>query len=168
MRSVARQLLFDCFGKPSVARDVTCPARSRQVNGGKRPGGEPQVDAVQIADVRRAWGIGHGATLAPEWPLVHCSLCVLVNASEGCACALNSCRLSWGNPLPIKVFNIDLHRAFDSAGLGDLSDVEADAASDDGYLRGNSRYEDHRGWTWQDVRAALDVETSIVERLAAR
>lgn len=64
------------------------------------------------------------------------------------------------------MFNIEVHRAFDAAGLDDLSDVEADAASDDGYLRGNSRYEDHRGWTWRDLRAALDIETSIVERLA--
>lgn len=50
--------------------------------------------------------------------------------------------------------------------LQSLPDAEADAAGDDGYLRGNSRYEDHRGWTVRDVAAALAVETRVVESLA--
>lgn len=69
-------------------------------------------------------------------------------------------------PLPIKVFDIEVRRAIDPQGLDGLSDVEADVAGDDGYLRGNGRYEDHRGWRWEDVRATLDVEAAIVERLA--
>lgn len=57
-----------------------------------------------------------------------------------------------------------MHRAVDADVLDSLSELEADVASDEGYLRGNSRYEDHRGWGWEDLRAALTVEVSIVER----
>jgi hypothetical protein len=59
-----------------------------------------------------------------------------------------------------------VHRTIDPEGLDALSDMEADVASDEGYLRGNGRYEDHRGWRWEDVRAALSVEAALVERLA--
>lgn len=67
--------------------------------------------------------------------------------------------------MPIKDFDIEVHRAIDVDGLAALSEPEAEAASDEGYLRGNNRYEDHRGWNWEDVRAALKVEASIVEQL---
>lgn len=59
-----------------------------------------------------------------------------------------------------------MRREIDAGGLDALSEVDADTAGDDGYLRGNSRYEDHRGWSWEDVRASLTVETEIIDRLA--
>ncbi|MDP3175384.1 MAG: hypothetical protein Q8M88_13205, partial [Phenylobacterium sp.] len=64
--------------------------------------------------------------------------------------------------LTIKVFEIEVQRVIDEDALELISEVEADAASDEGYLRGNSRYDDHRGWTWNDVRAVLRVETPLV------
>lgn len=54
-----------------------------------------------------------------------------------------------------------------AADLEGLSDAEADAAGDEGYLRGNSRYEDHRGWAWSDVREALRVEAPLVAQIAS-
>lgn len=59
-----------------------------------------------------------------------------------------------------------MRRAIDGDRLEVLSEAEADAASDDGFLRGNSRYEEHRGWGWADVRAALKVEAAIIEQIA--
>ncbi|KRC43581.1 hypothetical protein ASE17_20520 [Phenylobacterium sp. Root77] len=51
--------------------------------------------------------------------------------------------------------------------LDDLPTEVADAAGDEGYLRGNSRYADHRGWLWDDVRDALKVEAAVVDQIAA-
>lgn len=68
--------------------------------------------------------------------------------------------------LPIKVFEIEVRQTLDVQGLDALTDAEADAAGDEGFLRGNGRYEDHRGWTWRDVRAALEVEGPLLAQLA--
>lgn len=65
--------------------------------------------------------------------------------------------------MPIKVFDIDIHQAFDLVVADQLSELEADIASDEGYLRGNSRYQDLRGITWLDVPAVVDVEANLIE-----
>jgi len=59
-----------------------------------------------------------------------------------------------------------MRQFLDPKELEALSDMEADAAGDDGYLHGNSRYEDHRGWTWRDVRSALVREIAVVAQVA--
>jgi hypothetical protein len=69
--------------------------------------------------------------------------------------------------LPLKCFDITVRQVLAAADLEGLSDAEADAAGDEGYLRGNSRYEDHRGWAWSDVRDALKVEAPLVAQIAS-
>lgn len=70
-------------------------------------------------------------------------------------------------PLPIKLFDIEVRRVVVGDGLDDLPTEIADAAGDEGHLRGNSRYADHRGWLWNDVREALKVEAAVIEQIAA-
>lgn len=70
-------------------------------------------------------------------------------------------------PLPIKLFDIEVRRVVARDALDDLTTEVADAAGDEGYLRGNSRYADHRGWLWADVRDALKVEAAVVDQIAA-
>jgi hypothetical protein len=54
--------------------------------------------------------------------------------------------------------------------IGDLADAsmeELEQAEEDGSLAGNRSYHDLRGFSWEEVRAALDAEISVINRLKA-
>ena len=48
-----------------------------------------------------------------------------------------------------------------------MSMEELEQAEEDGALAGNRSYHDLRGFSWEEVRAALDAEISVINRLKA-
>lgn len=70
-------------------------------------------------------------------------------------------------PHAVRIFDVEIRRAISPDLLDVLTDEEADAADDDGYLGGNQLYQDIRGASWDDVRAMLRLETGLIEKIAA-
>ena len=52
-RSLARQLLLDRFGYPSVTGDIPRPGGTRFIDLAEGRGGETKIDAVEVGDGRR-------------------------------------------------------------------------------------------------------------------
>jgi hypothetical protein len=69
--------------------------------------------------------------------------------------------------LAIRTFDVEICRELTVAECDVLSDEAADAADETGELGGNALYQDLRGATWAYVRAVLDVESALVQRLGA-
>jgi hypothetical protein len=65
------------------------------------------------------------------------------------------------------VTEIEIRRDLNVDSLAELSPAEASEAEDQGYLAGNRFYRDLRGFGWEDVRRALDLERSLVDRIQA-
>ena len=63
------------------------------------------------------------------------------------------------------VYPVAIGQALDIARLATLSDVEADEADESGYLEGNQMYQDLRGYGWDDVAAAVEIEHRFIARL---
>src|ERR1700716_1490756 len=69
-------------------------------------------------------------------------------------------------PQQIRVFDVEVQRVLDTQSLHVVSEAEAEAAEDEGFLGGNQYYQDLRGWTWSEVRAVLDAEARAIARIA--
>lgn len=68
-------------------------------------------------------------------------------------------------PPNVRTFDVEISRELDVAALDALSDAEAEAADEEAYLGGNRLYQDLRGWSWTEVREALNYEVALVERI---
>jgi len=64
-------------------------------------------------------------------------------------------------------FPIEIRRELKIADLADASMEELEQAEEDGWLAGNRSYRDLRGFPWEEVRAALDAEIAVINRLKA-
>ncbi|HTO79333.1 MAG TPA: hypothetical protein VMJ31_06110 [Methylocystis sp.] len=53
------------------------------------------------------------------------------------------------------------------ADLADISKEELERAEEEGWLAGNRSYLDMRGFSWNEVRTALDTEIDVINRLKA-
>lgn len=62
---------------------------------------------------------------------------------------------------------IEIRRDLDMDRLAELSPAEASEAEEQGYLAGNRSYRDLRGFGWEDVVRALDLERALVARFEA-
>ncbi|MGD9540289.1 hypothetical protein [Methylocystis sp.] len=62
-------------------------------------------------------------------------------------------------------FPVEIRRELIVADLADISDQQLEQADEEGALAGNRFYFDMRGFSWQDVRAALTVEIEVINRL---
>ena len=62
---------------------------------------------------------------------------------------------------------IEIRRDLSVDSLAELSPAEASEAEEQGYLAGNRSYRDLRGFGWEDVRRALDLERAAVDRIEA-
>lgn len=69
--------------------------------------------------------------------------------------------------LSVRTFQIEIRRELDAAECEELSAESADAADEAGELGGNAIYQDLRGASWAQVRAVLEAERQIVERVAS-
>lgn len=72
---VLRELFFDGFGNPRVARDIARTRAPRMVDRLERLGRQPQIYAIQFANRWVFWRIDHAARLAPFWRHVQYVLC---------------------------------------------------------------------------------------------
>ena len=70
-------------------------------------------------------------------------------------------------PNPVRTFDLEIRRTITAEALDVLTDAEADAADDEGYLGGNRLYQDLRGWSWDEVREMLEVEAELIQELAS-
>lgn len=68
--------------------------------------------------------------------------------------------------MPLIPSAVVIVQTLDSSLLEALSESDADAADEDGYLDGNQHYQDMRTSTWSDVRYALVVERSLIVTIA--
>jgi hypothetical protein len=64
-------------------------------------------------------------------------------------------------------FPIEIRREMKIADLAHASMEELEQAEEDGWLAGNRSYRDLRGIPWEEVRAALDAELAVINRLKA-
>lgn len=64
-------------------------------------------------------------------------------------------------------FPMEIRRELKIADLADASMEELEQAEEDGWLAGNRSYRDLRGFPWEEVRAALDAEIAVINRLKA-
>lgn len=62
---------------------------------------------------------------------------------------------------------IEIRRDLEIDRLAELSPAEASEAEEQGYLAGNRSYRDLRGFGWEDVVRALDLERALVARFEA-
>ncbi|MGJ0427303.1 hypothetical protein [Methylocystis sp.] len=62
-------------------------------------------------------------------------------------------------------FPVEIRRKLIVADLADVSEQQLEQADEEGALAGNRYYFDMRGFSWQDVRAALEAEIAIIDRL---
>ena len=56
-------------------------------------------------------------------------------------------------------FPVEIHRELNVADLADVSEQQLEQADEEGALAGNRSYFDMRGFSWQDVRAALEARS---------
>lgn len=68
-------------------------------------------------------------------------------------------------PASVRIFDVETRRHLEVGALDVLTDAEAEAADEDGYLAGNHYYRDLRGWSWSDVRAMLAYEADLVAKI---
>lgn len=68
-------------------------------------------------------------------------------------------------PLSVQTFEVDIRRVLDPAACDALSIEAADVADETGELGGNALYQDLRGASWSHVRALLEVERMLVQRI---
>ncbi len=61
----------------------------------------------------------------------------------------------------------EIRRDLNVDDLAELSPAEAFEAEEQGYLAGNKSYRDLRGFGWEDVRRALELERAVVGRIEA-
>jgi hypothetical protein len=66
-----------------------------------------------------------------------------------------------------RTYPVVIEQALDVDRLATLSEAEADEADDSGYLAGNQMYQDLRGYDWDDLSRAIDVERQLIARLQA-
>lgn len=62
-------------------------------------------------------------------------------------------------------FPVEIRRELIVANLADISEQQLEQADEEGALAGNHFYFDMRGFSWQDVRAALEAEIVVINRL---
>ncbi|MDZ4373401.1 MAG: hypothetical protein U1C74_18530 [Phenylobacterium sp.] len=70
-------------------------------------------------------------------------------------------------PARVRTFDVEIRRHLEVAALDLLTDAEAEAADEEGYLAGNHYYRDLRGWSWSDVRAMLAYEADLVAQITS-
>jgi len=63
--------------------------------------------------------------------------------------------------------DFEIWRELNVESLAELSSAEATDAEEQGYLAGNKSYCDLRGFGWDDVRRALELESALVGRIEA-
>ncbi|MCR5877282.1 hypothetical protein [Phenylobacterium sp. J367] len=68
-------------------------------------------------------------------------------------------------PASVRTFDVEIRRHLEVDALDVLTDAEAEAADEEGYLAGNHYYRDLRGWSWSDVRAMLDYEAGVIGQI---
>lgn len=64
-------------------------------------------------------------------------------------------------------FPVEIRRELKLANLADASEEELEEAEDEGWLAGNRSYRDMRGFSWDEVRAAIDTEIELINRIKA-
>ncbi len=64
-------------------------------------------------------------------------------------------------------FDVEIRRELKLADLADVSSQELEEADDEGCLAGNRSYRDMRGFSWDEVRAAIDTEVNVINRVKA-
>ena len=62
-------------------------------------------------------------------------------------------------------FPVEICRELELGDLADVSSEELAHAEEEGWLAGNRSYRDMRGFSWDEVRTALDLETDIINQL---
>lgn len=62
-------------------------------------------------------------------------------------------------------FPVEIRRELKVAGFTELSEEQLEQADEEGALAGNRFYFYMRGFSWQNVRAALDAELAVIHRL---
>lgn len=70
-------------------------------------------------------------------------------------------------PLSVRTFEVEIRRDLDPAVCEALSVEAADAADETGELGGNALYQDLRGASWSHVRALLEIERTLVQRIGS-
>jgi hypothetical protein len=86
VRPLARQLLFDRFGYPSITRHDARPLRAARVYSVEGLGRQAKIDAIQGPNGCRFRIKGHGATLAPHrFGVQRCFYFVLMGADVNSA-----------------------------------------------------------------------------------
>lgn len=68
-------------------------------------------------------------------------------------------------PASVRTFDVEIRRHLEVEALDVLTDSEAEAADEEGYLAGNHYYRDLRGWSWSEVRSMLDYEADLVAKI---
>jgi hypothetical protein len=64
-----------------------------------------------------------------------------------------------------RLFAVEIRRELELTDLAHISNEELEQAEDEGWLAGNRCYRDMRGFSWDEVRAALDTEINVINRL---
>ena len=64
-------------------------------------------------------------------------------------------------------FSVEIRRELELADLADVSEEVLQQAEDEGWLAGNRSYRDMRGFSWNEVGAALDTEIEVINRVKA-
>lgn len=62
-------------------------------------------------------------------------------------------------------FPVEIRRELNVADLADVSEQQLEQADEEGALAGNRFYFDMRGFSWQEVRTALEAEIAVINRL---
>jgi hypothetical protein len=64
-------------------------------------------------------------------------------------------------------YSVEIRRELKLADLADVSREELEQAEDEGWLAGNRSYRDMRGFSWDEIRTALDTEIDVIDRIKA-
>lgn len=70
-------------------------------------------------------------------------------------------------PASVRTFDVEIRRHLEAEALDLLTEADAEAADEEGYLAGNRYYRDLRGWSWNDVRAMLAYEADLVAKITS-
>lgn len=70
-------------------------------------------------------------------------------------------------PLSVRTFEVEIRCDLDPVACETLSAEAADTADETGELGGNALYQDLRGASWSQVRALLEVERALVQRIGS-
>jgi hypothetical protein len=66
-----------------------------------------------------------------------------------------------------RLFPVEIRRELNSTDLAGVSSEELEQAEDEGWFAGNRSYRDMRGFSWDEVRAAISTETDVISRVKA-